>query len=356
MSKLLTRDEFRNAVFERDKHTCVMCGLLGQDAHHIIERRLFPDGGYYLDNGATLCGPCHIKAEQTLPGYAVETIRYKARITTVIVPPHLYPDESYDKWGNPVMDNGMRLRGELFNDPSVQKVLQPVMRQFTSYVKFPRTVHLPGSPGMHDDDRVIDSLDDLKAANEIIVTEKLDGENTTMYRDYIHARSINGMNHPSQGWVKNFHAKIAFEIPDGWRITGENLFATHAIKYKNLESYFYGFGIWNERNECLPWSDTVQYFEMLGIVPVPVIRRCLGGILEDVVKHLAEHIQRVNNTPGHIGRGYPFEGFVVRDAGAFSYRQYRTHVAKWVRANHVAQGHNWRQAWNGERNGLADNQ
>ena len=51
----LTRDQFRNGVFARDGHKCVLCQAPGQDAHHIMERRLFPDGGYYLDNGATVC-------------------------------------------------------------------------------------------------------------------------------------------------------------------------------------------------------------------------------------------------------------------------------------------------------------
>ncbi len=51
----MTRDDFRNAVFARDNHRCVICGEPAKDAHHILERRLFPDGGYYLNNGASLC-------------------------------------------------------------------------------------------------------------------------------------------------------------------------------------------------------------------------------------------------------------------------------------------------------------
>ena len=62
---LLTRDKFREGVFERDDYKCVVCGNPAQDAHHIIERRLFTDGGYYLDNGASLCGDHHLEAEQT---------------------------------------------------------------------------------------------------------------------------------------------------------------------------------------------------------------------------------------------------------------------------------------------------
>jgi len=46
--ELLTRDQFREAVFARDKGRCVICGAEGKDAHHIMERSLFDDGGYYL--------------------------------------------------------------------------------------------------------------------------------------------------------------------------------------------------------------------------------------------------------------------------------------------------------------------
>ena len=63
---LLSRDEFRQQVFARDGGRCVICSAPGQDAHHILERRLFDDGGYYLDNGATLCAACHVKAEMTV--------------------------------------------------------------------------------------------------------------------------------------------------------------------------------------------------------------------------------------------------------------------------------------------------
>lgn len=73
---LLSRDVFRESTFERDKHKCVICGAKAQDAHHIIERRLWDDGGYYIDNGASLCGEHHIMAEQTT--LSVEEIREKA--------------------------------------------------------------------------------------------------------------------------------------------------------------------------------------------------------------------------------------------------------------------------------------
>lgn len=46
MTKLLTRDDFRESVLKRDGYRCVVCGTTERklDAHHIIERRLFADG------------------------------------------------------------------------------------------------------------------------------------------------------------------------------------------------------------------------------------------------------------------------------------------------------------------------
>lgn len=44
--KLLSRKDFREGVFARDGNKCVMCGEASKDAHHIVERRLWLDGGY----------------------------------------------------------------------------------------------------------------------------------------------------------------------------------------------------------------------------------------------------------------------------------------------------------------------
>lgn len=97
---LLTRDQFRAGVFKRDGNKCVVCKGTSQDmaAHHIIERKLFPDGGYYLDNGATLCDTHHWDAEKNV--LLPDVIRQKAGIKSVILPPSFDPTKKYDKWGN----------------------------------------------------------------------------------------------------------------------------------------------------------------------------------------------------------------------------------------------------------------
>ena len=55
-------------------------------------------------------------------------------------------------------------------------------------IKYPRTPHLPTSPGLTNDDRIIKDLS-LLERSQVVITEKMDGENTTISRDYIHARS-----------------------------------------------------------------------------------------------------------------------------------------------------------------------
>lgn len=64
------RQEFRDAVFARDKHRCRVCNWsvfdasVQLDAHHITDRNLMPNGGYVPENGISLCPACHEKAEE----------------------------------------------------------------------------------------------------------------------------------------------------------------------------------------------------------------------------------------------------------------------------------------------------
>ncbi len=59
------RGNFRDVVFSRDGHKCVMCGSVEDlAAHHITDRTLMPNGGYVKGNGITVCTLCHARAEQ----------------------------------------------------------------------------------------------------------------------------------------------------------------------------------------------------------------------------------------------------------------------------------------------------
>ena len=340
MDELLTRDEFRQQVFERDNHQCVMCDKQGKDAHHILERRLFEDGGYYLSNGATLCEEHHLQAETT--NLSCDEIREAAGIKDFALPTHMYPDETYDKWGNTILANGTRTKGELFNDKSVQKVLAHgnVLDLFIDHVKYPRTFHLPWSPGATEDDRIMEDVSCFEG-KDVVVTQKMDGENANLYHDYYHARSLDSRTHISRSWIRNFHSKMGYNIPEGWRICGENMFAVHSIKYDNLPTYFLGFSIWNEKNVCLSWGETEEWAKLLDITLVPVIYA--GKWKESTIRQFEEVCKKDEEK---------IEGYVVRLANRFHYSEFKKSVAKYVRASHVRTHGHWMRS-KFERNELA---
>ena len=324
---LLTRGNFRETCLKRDGYQCAICGSKNDlVVHHIIERRLFENGGYFENNGISICPSCHIKCEQTL--ISVEEARKAAGIIDKCIPNLFYADEVIDKFGNVILPNGMRMRGPLFDDASVYKILEPVHHLFTKYVKYPRTWHMFDSPGVRSDDRVLDN-DNQFHGKEVVVSLKKDGECTNMYNDFIHARSISNNSHVSRHWVKNFHSKIAHDIPLNWRICGENLWAKHSIFYDNLETYLYGFSIWNENNQCLNWDETLEWFSLLGIIPVHVFYR--GEYHHDKISSLF-----LNNYSTEKE-----EGYVIRLAGSFHYRDFYKSVAKWVRKSHVTNNEHW---------------
>lgn len=56
---------WRTAVFERDLHTCQICLIRGGklEADHIIPYVVDKSKVFDLNNGRTLCGPCHRKTD-----------------------------------------------------------------------------------------------------------------------------------------------------------------------------------------------------------------------------------------------------------------------------------------------------
>jgi predicted kinase len=192
---------------------------------------------------------------------------------------------------------------------------------------YPRTPHLPWSPGASADDVRVADLDALRG-REVVVTEKLDGENTTLYADGVHARSPDSAHHPSRSWVKGLQGRIGARLPAGWRICGENVYARHSIGYDDLESWFYGFSVW-DGDRCVDWDRTVRFLRDLGVPVPPVLWR--GVFDERALRRL-----RVDTTRQ--------EGFVVRTVEGFERDGFGRRVAKWVRAHHVRTDTHWMTA------------
>ncbi len=196
-------------------------------------------------------------------------------------------------------------------------------------MKYPKTMHLPWSRSYTDDDKILRDTKHFEG-REIVVTEKMDGENTTMYPDHIHARSLDSKDHSSRHYVKTLHGGIRYLIPENWRLCGENLYAEHSIYYDALPDYFLLFSVWNEQNVCLSWDDTEQLAQELGIKTVPVLYR--GVWNEKAVKACYTRISEC---------GGEQEGYVVRLADSFAYDDFKRSLAKFVRQNHVQTDDHW---------------
>jgi hypothetical protein len=193
-----------------------------------------------------------------------------------------------------------------------------------------------------NDDRIItqEGLDKLMSHPSIMVSLKMDGENTSIYPDATtHARSVDSGFHPSRAWIRQYAATISpfmAEIGD-FRLCGENMYALHSIPYEDLESYFLLFSIWNE-DFCYGWGDTCSLISRINyLVPdeyaihtVPVVY--YGPSSGFDLREFSETF--MEKYPGH-------EGFVVRNADSFMLSDFENSIAKFVRRNHVQTDEHW---------------
>ena len=343
MNTLLSRDNFRLSVFLRDGNRCVFCKRLAEEtpekqlyAHHIIDRRFFIEevekGGYFLDNGATVCDEHHMQCEATI--ISVEEVRRACGIKTAVIPSYAYEGEQYDKWMNIILPTGQRLKGPTFAEEPVQKMLAAgeVLHLFSRWWKHPRIHHAPWSGTLNSDDRMLPSMAHFEG-REVVVTEKIDGQQQTIYSDHIHARSTEGSSHPSMNLLKAWAAGWQHHLADNQRVCGENGYARHSIVYDEanpLAHHFLGFSMWEDAY-CLPWDETTENFEILGITPVPVLWR--GTYDEKTIRALYD-LERDRDIR---------EGYVIRMADGFDYGQFSRSVAKYVRPDHVQTDKHWRQ-------------
>lgn len=217
------------------------------------------------------------------------------------------------------------------------------MENSNELVKYPRTPHLPFSAGVTSDDKIVDPkiYSVLQDNPEFIVTEKMDGGNLTMTNKHFFARSLDSGVSPWDTAVKRIHSEVAYNIPPGYRINGESLFARRSMGYDNLQSFFLVFGVVNEDNVFLSWEETEEWATLLGLTTVPTLYR--GSSFKEALSAW----KGSGKTPEDS------EGFVLRNSGSFAYSEFGRNVVKYVRANHVQTAANWRNRDDFDLNSLA---
>jgi hypothetical protein len=205
--------------------------------------------------------------------------------------------------------------------------------------KYNRTYHLPWSPGTTSDDRISDDVDTL-LGTEIVITEKLDGENAGMTDEGVYARSH--ATFTTSAWsreVRQLHKmKVEDMLGEGVFLFGENMEGIHSIEYTNLESYFYIFGV-RDNEIWIPWEKVEEYSYLLDIPTVPVLFK---GVVNST-KELQHIVEDLVSKPSKLGGKR--EGIVVRTAGMFHNDDFVDNVMKWVRKDHVSTDVHWTRNW-----------
>lgn len=204
--------------------------------------------------------------------------------------------------------------------------------------KYNRTYHLPFSPGTTNDDRISNSVESLLGI-DIVITEKLDGENTGMIRDGVFARSHAAFT--TSAWsreVRQLHNLIKSSIDSDVFIFGENMEGIHSIEYSKLDSYFYMFGV-RDNNIWIPWESVEEYSYLLDVPTVPVLYK---GVI-NTSKELKDIVESLVSQPSELGGKR--EGIVIRNSNMFHNDDFSDNVMKWVRKGHVQTDEHWSRNW-----------
>lgn len=197
--------------------------------------------------------------------------------------------------------------------------------------KYPRSYHLHYSEKPSGDDK-IQTNDDHFIGKQVVVSIKMDGENTTIYNDNIHARSLNSnIDSEDRRWIDALRkSKIENNIPDSYRICGENLFYKHTVYYDDLKSMFYVFSIW-DNVVCLSWEETKLWCGLLDLEHVPIIYEGEYN-REIIINEFNKYIKTNNNV----------EGFVVRLSDEFNINDFEKSLNKYVRNTFEIPDNHWK--------------
>ena len=208
--------------------------------------------------------------------------------------------------------------------------------------KYPRTFHLPFSPGTTSDDRIARDIDAL-FREPVVITEKLDGENTCINRFGVFARSHGApTRNPWATYLWDRWNVLKTMLGD-LEIFGESLYAVHSIEYTGLQAHFYVFAI-RDNARWLSWDEVEFYAGLIDLPTVPVLFR--GMIEADALEPLVLRLVREPSFLSDPDLGASErEGVVARVARELTDEEFDTHVFKWVRKGHVRTTEHWTRNW-----------
>lgn len=239
--------------------------------------------------------------------------------------------------------------------------------------KYCRSLHAQISLGTTSDDRFMPNgyVSEFAKMNELVLTEKLDGQNNCFNTHGVFARSHTApTKHP---WDKPLIERWQLLKNDlnNLEIFGENMYGIHSIGYQKLESYFYVFAV-REHDEWLSWEEVKFYANLLDFPTVPEIKishqldatkitdKNENEILSNWLKsNLGMTWEESVNTAGTLGGYDPktnkpcSEGFVIRNAASYKTNQGAINVSpnefnnlfKLVRKSHVKTDTHWTKTW-----------
>ena len=239
--------------------------------------------------------------------------------------------------------------------------------------KYCRSLHAQISLGTTSDDRFMPNgyIESFCKMEELVLTEKLDGQNNCFSKHGVFARSHTApSNHLWDKPLRDRWELIKNDLKN-LEIFGENMYGIHSIAYSELESYFYVFAV-REGDTWLSWEEVKFYASLLDFPTVPEYN--LKTKLNDFVKPNLSENQVLENwlqsnlgqsweesveTPGLLGGYDPMtgkqcsEGFVIRNSSSYKTNDGDLKVSsnefnnlfKLVRASHVKTDVHWSKTW-----------
>ncbi len=224
--------------------------------------------------------------------------------------------------------------------------------------KYPRTYHVPFSPGATSDDKRLASLHSF-LHRPVILTEKMDGSNTCLETENVFARSHESgpPRHASFNELKVLHQSIRHFLLPNHQYFGEWVRAGHSLGYTALPAYWMLFGIRDKNNGVWldSWNfeeitDNLNYYAPTPISTVPFIQcNIFTNVkeLENAILTAAKEESTCGSTEIDQELRYftdqrnEREGVVIRWAEKFKDADFPNAVAKYVRANHVKTPEHW---------------